>query len=208
MNTVVYSGFQDFGASVDHNVYNGCTLVITNVGTIPFGDGQVFTMFQRVDSDGYPAGRFYYDGTATNNYPLIQPLGPATGLAWDLKYLSNLDPGDNNNGKIGIIGTAVNPTNVLLVIFPTNGVITTTYPTNGNGSGNWTTNYATNNLMHTYLSWPTNHTGWRLQSQQNTLAVGLYTNWVTVFQTPWTNAMHLTNALITNDCWFYRMVYP
>jgi len=95
-----------------------------------------------------------------------------------------------------------------MVIFPTNGVIITTYPTNVPGSGNYTTNYATNNLTYTTLSWPTNHAGWRLQSQQNTLAVGLYTNWVTVFQTPWTNQLVLTNALITNNAWFYRMVYP
>jgi hypothetical protein len=210
MNTVVYSGYQDFGPSVGNNVYNGCIFVITNVGIgIPFSDGQVFTMFQRVDSDGYPAGRFYYDGTATNDYPLIEPKAPGTGLAWDLKYLINLTPSpDNNNGKIGIIGTATNPTNVLLVIFPTNGVVITTYPTNVPGSGNYTTNYATNSFIYTTLTWPTNHTGWRLQSQENTLAVGLYTNWVTVFQVPWTNVLFLTNAWKTNDAWFYRMVYP
>ena len=207
MNTVVYSGFQDLGSSASTHSYNGCTLVITNVGTTPFSDGQVFTMFQRIDSEGYLTGRFFYTGTATNTYPLIEPKGPGTGLAWDLKYLINLTPSpDNNNGKIGIIGTAVNPTNVWLLIMPTNGVITiASYTTNDSII---TTNYATNNLIYTTLTWPTNHTGWRLQSQQNTLAVGLSTNWVTVFQTPWTNSIYVTNALITNDCWFYRMVYP
>jgi hypothetical protein len=204
-NTVLYSGFQDFGPSAGNNTYNGCTLMITNIGTIPFGNGQVFTMFQSINSSADQFGPFNFDGTSTNTYPLIQPFGPGTGLAWDLKYLINYAP-DGNNGKIGIIGTAVNPTNVVLVIMPTNGVITiASYTTNNSII---TTNYATNNLMHTYLSWPTNHTGWRLQSQQNTLDVGLYTNWVTVFQTPYTNLMHLTNSLTTNNCWFYRMVYP
>jgi hypothetical protein len=206
-NTLLYSGFQDFGPSANNNTYNGCTFVITNVGKIPFTNGSTFTMFQSMDSGGNPSGAFNYDGSSTNTYPLIQPLAPGTGLAWDLKYLYNWGP-DYNNGKVGIIGTAVNPTNVLMVIFPTNGVIITTYPTNVPGSGNYTTNYATNNFIYTTLTWPTNHAGWRLQSQQNTLAVGLYTNWTTVFQTPWTNQLVLTNALITNNCWFYRMVYP
>jgi hypothetical protein len=206
-NTLLYSGYQDFGPSASTMTYGGCALIITNVGTVPFANGQVFTMFKRIDTDYTTGGAFWYDGTSTNTYPLMSPLSPGTGLAWDLKYLYHAD-GDTQNGKIGIIGTATNPTNVLMMTVPMNGFVVTNYPTNVVGSGNWTTNYSTNNVIFTTLNWPTNHVGWRLQSQNNNLQIGLSNNWVTMFQTPWTNTIFVTNNLNTNSAWFYRMVYP
>jgi len=57
------------------------------------------------------------------------------------------------------------------------------------------------------LSWPADHTGWRLQSQTNSLATGLYTNWVAVPNSQLNN--HFTNAVNpANGAVFYRMVYP
>ena len=38
------------------------------------------------------------------------------------------------------------------------------------------------------LTWPTDHTGWRLQSQTNSLNVGINTNWVEVPGEPDPNA--------------------
>ena len=57
------------------------------------------------------------------------------------------------------------------------------------------------------LSWPADHTGWRLEVQTNSLTTGLYTNWVNV---PGTAALHaVTNAInAANGAVFYRMVYP
>jgi fibronectin-binding autotransporter adhesin len=57
------------------------------------------------------------------------------------------------------------------------------------------------------LSWPVDHTGWHLQIQTNSLATGIYTNWVTL---PGSN---LTNTNIftidpANGTVFYRMIYP
>lgn len=57
------------------------------------------------------------------------------------------------------------------------------------------------------LSWPGDHTGWRLQSQTNTLASGLGTNWATVANS--TNVNQLTIPVsATNGSVFFRLVYP
>lgn len=56
------------------------------------------------------------------------------------------------------------------------------------------------------LSWPADHTGWQLQAQTNSLAVGLNTNWVTVGGSTGTNkiVMPINPA---NGSVFYRLVY-
>ncbi len=84
------------------------------------------------------------------------------------------------NGSIHIVGNVnTNPTNITAVV---------------NGS----------NLE---LTWPADHIGWRLQEQTNTLATGIYTNWVDVPNTGTVNAY--TNVINpANGAVFYRMVYP
>jgi hypothetical protein len=64
---------------------------------------------------------------------------------------------------------------------------------------------ASGNLFN--LSWPADHTGWRLQAQTNSLSVGLSTNWVTVANSVLTNRMIFTIDP-TVGCVFYRMVHP
>jgi alpha-D-xyloside xylohydrolase len=57
------------------------------------------------------------------------------------------------------------------------------------------------------LSWPADHTGWRLQVQTNSLSVGLGTNWMTVANS--TNIHQITIPMnTTNNSVFYRLVYP
>jgi autotransporter-associated beta strand protein len=57
------------------------------------------------------------------------------------------------------------------------------------------------------LSWPPDHLGWKLQSQTNTLASGLGTNWVTVpGSTSVTNMSIPINVL--NGSVFFRLLYP
>jgi hypothetical protein len=57
------------------------------------------------------------------------------------------------------------------------------------------------------LSWPADHTGWKLQVQTNTLSIGLGTNWVDVPGSTTVNAV--TNTINTaNGSVFYRMVLP
>ncbi len=60
------------------------------------------------------------------------------------------------------------------------------------------------NLM---LSWPTDHTGWRLQAQTNNLSVGIGTNWVDVAGSTATNQVVIP-INITNGSVFYHLVYP
>jgi Domain of unknown function (DUF5010)/DUF5010 C-terminal domain/F5/8 type C domain len=57
------------------------------------------------------------------------------------------------------------------------------------------------------LSWPTDHLGWHLQVQTNTLGAGLGTNWVTL---PGSDLVTGTNITINpaNGAVFYRLVYP
>jgi hypothetical protein len=58
-----------------------------------------------------------------------------------------------------------------------------------------------------YLAWPGDHTGWRLQSQTNTLNVGINTNWAIVPGSSVTNEFFMP-IVKTNSTVFYRMVYP
>jgi hypothetical protein len=57
------------------------------------------------------------------------------------------------------------------------------------------------------LSWPVDHTGWQLQTQTNSLAAGLGTNWVAVANSTATN--HLVIQVIpTNPVVMFRLSYP
>ncbi len=57
------------------------------------------------------------------------------------------------------------------------------------------------------LAWPSDHTGWHLQIQTNSLSNGLGTNWVTL---PGSESVNTTNFTINpaNSTVFYRLVYP
>ena len=57
------------------------------------------------------------------------------------------------------------------------------------------------------LSWPADHTGWRLLAQTNSNTVGLSTNWSTV--TGSTNTDQITAPVpVSGQSIFYRLVYP
>jgi len=57
------------------------------------------------------------------------------------------------------------------------------------------------------LSWPADHTGWRLQVQTNSLSTGISSNWFDVAGSTTVNSI---NATINpaNGAVFYRMVFP
>jgi hypothetical protein len=57
------------------------------------------------------------------------------------------------------------------------------------------------------LSWPANHTGWTLQAQTNSLAVGISSNWVNVAGSTLTNQMTIP-INFNNGSVFYRLIYP
>ncbi len=87
---------------------------------------------------------------------------------------------DSAHGVLSVVQTvATNPTN--LVYQSTNGGIT--------------------------LSWPSDHLGWRLQSQTNSLGAGLGTNWFDVPDSAGTTNLFL--PLNTNEgSVFYRLIFP
>jgi autotransporter-associated beta strand protein len=57
------------------------------------------------------------------------------------------------------------------------------------------------------LSWPSDHTGWSLQTQTNALGVGLSTNWVTVPGSTATNEVSIP-INVANPAVFFRLQYP
>jgi fibronectin-binding autotransporter adhesin len=67
-----------------------------------------------------------------------------------------------------------------------------------------TTAFSNNRLE---FSWPADHTGWELQAQTNSAAVGLSTNWVTVSGSSATNRISFSLNQ-TNGAVFFRLVYP
>jgi hypothetical protein len=57
------------------------------------------------------------------------------------------------------------------------------------------------------LAWPGDHTGWQLETQTNSLQVGLSTNWVIVPGSGLTNEMTFP-IVLANGSVFYRLMYP
>jgi hypothetical protein len=57
------------------------------------------------------------------------------------------------------------------------------------------------------LSWPSDHIGWRLQEQTNSLSTGLGTNWVTMSDSSVTNQLFIP-INPANGSVFFRLVYP
>ena len=89
---------------------------------------------------------------------------------------------------------------------PTNGVLSVVTGVNTNPT-NITAVVSGGNLA---LSWPSDHTGWRLLLQTNHLAQGISTNtndWTTVSGSAGTNQVNLTIDP-TKPTEFYRLVYP
>ena len=195
--TVLKSGEQDFGPSSSQPNYNGGTLVITNTGITPFSAGQSFQIVRNVLGDNYD---ILVTGSATNSYPVMVPAAPGANLAWNIQNIVI-------NGKVNIIALNTSPTNLLLLGITNvyQNIFTNSFTTNNLVI---TPNITTNEIMFVGLQWPTNHTGWKLQTQSNPLNVGLGTNWTTVFGSPWVSSITLSNQLQTNNCVFLRMVYP
>jgi hypothetical protein len=55
--------------------------------------------------------------------------------------------------------------------------------------------------------WPTDHLGWKLQTQTNLLNTGLGTNWSVVANSGATNQV-LLPVVTTNASVFFRLTYP
>jgi hypothetical protein len=67
--------------------------------------------------------------------------------------------------------------------------------------------FSVNGGTNLQMSWPTDHTGWQLQAQTNSLAAGLNTNWVKVANSTSTNLVNIP-IVRTNGSAFFRLVFP
>ena len=144
---------------------------------------------------------FLLGGTATATGGALQVTNVGPALVVGDKFTLFSVP-VSGGASITVSGAGATWTNNLAV----DGSITAlTVPVTVNTNPtNITSTVSGNQLI---LSWPADHTGWRLQAQTNTLASGLGTNWVTI---PGSNASNsYTNTIgSANGSVFYRMVYP
>lgn len=133
--------------------------------------------------------------------------------------VTNIGPGLNNGDTFKLFSTGVS------------GFITITLPAGPGNAYVWNDQTAVDGTIHLVsggispvatnstnisfslsgsqltLSWPSDHLGWRLQVQTNSLATGLGTNWVDIANT---GSVTSTNVTVnpTNGSVFFRMIYP
>jgi len=181
----------------------------TSIGTftvnnsITFNGGNVFV---RVDKSLAPAqsnDMVAVTGTITNNGTgtvTVTNIGvPALGVGDTFRIFSGVV---HNGGTLAVTGGGVNWANNLAV----NGSIQVasviaSYPTNISftfGGGTLA------------LSWPATHLGWILQSQTNSLSVGIVANSNAWYDIPSTANVTSTNLSVnvTNPTVFYRLRHP
>jgi fibronectin-binding autotransporter adhesin len=110
--------------------------------------------------------------------------------------------GSHSGNFAGIAGSP--GTGLAYSFKPASGVLSIVTSTIANNPTNITFSVSGGILV---LNWPADHIGWRLQSQTNSLATGLGTNWVDVAGSTTVNSV--TNVINpVNGAVFYRMVYP
>jgi regulation of enolase protein 1 (concanavalin A-like superfamily) len=151
------------------------------------GDGQAILNWSASDNaTGYNLKR-----STTNGGPYMVIAANAPGYSF-------VNTGLVNGTKLYFVLSATNSAgesadSSQISVLPVSTVpLTFTYGTSGN---------------QLQLSWPSDHTGWRLQVQTNSLNAGLGTNWVTVPDSILTNQFS-TSMRAANGNVFFRLVYP
>jgi len=135
-----------------------------------------------------------YNGTARSATATTVPAGLTVTFTYD-----GSPNAPTNVGTYVVVGTIVDAiyagsaTNTLEITSSVN-----TTPTD------ITASFAGNQLT---LSWPADHTGWRLQAQTNTLGAGLTGTWVDVDGSAATNEVVIPIDA-ANPAVFFRMIYP
>jgi uncharacterized repeat protein (TIGR01451 family) len=178
-----------------------------------------------------PAASFSYTIIATNQSALLASSVVVTDtIPAGLTFVSASGGGVNNGGVVSWALGTLNPAQgsnlTLTVTAPlfgsmTNRAIVSSATPDFNLANNTNapvitvvtpsstipllTNSVSGSLLT--LSWPVDHTGWRLQVQTNSLATGLSGNWSTVSGSTTVNSVSVTINPV-NDSVFYRMVYP
>lgn len=156
------------------------------------------------------SGAFYdtvaVSGTATLGGNLIvrtNGFAPAATNAFTILTSSSVSGTFANltGGRVTVSGS----TNTFAVLVTASSVILTNFSGSAAATppspASITTTYNGSTLV---LSWPSGQ-GWRLQTQTNTLSIGLNTNWANVSGAtpPFTNSPNAANGTV-----FYRLVWP
>jgi autotransporter-associated beta strand protein len=215
------------------NTYSGGTTVSNG---ILGGTGSLASALTVVSggtlSPGAPIGTFTVNSTASLGGTVLMELNEASSPVNDMLVVSgtitatgalvvtNVGPDLYNHSIFKLFNKAVTgfaPV-TLPAMDPSN---TKTYTWNNNLSVDGTiqlvsggtvnpnpTNITFNVTSGTlYMSWPADHTGWRLQAQTNSLSTGLGANWADVAGS--TNVNSLAIPIDPNNgTVFYRLVYP
>jgi autotransporter-associated beta strand protein len=172
-------------------------LVITNALTLQSGS----TVSMEIDASGGTndiiAGlaSVAYGGTLT-----VANLNgtPAAGQSFKL-----FDAASYNNSFNTVNLPALAPGLIWTNRLAIDGTIAVISPVNTTPT-NMTFNL-TGSALH--ITWPADHTGWRLEAQTNAVEIGLSANWMTVPGSDATNELFLP-VDPANGSVFYRLVYP
>ncbi|MDB6113035.1 MAG: hypothetical protein JWR69_4785, partial [Pedosphaera sp.] len=135
-----------------------------------------------------------YDGTPKSASVTTTPPGLTVNFTYDGSANPPVNPGTYQ--VIGTVADAIyagSATNTFVVV---SAVSTTPTSLSTIISGNQIT-----------LSWPADHTGWRLQSQTNSLDIGINSTWYDVPGSTTTNQAD-ANIDPANPSVFFRLVYP
>jgi len=173
------------------------------LGTLGLGNGATATTFSRFTvSAGGKVAATTLNVSGTN---VVQILDPALTVGTNTLFTYTGALG----GTSGFAGfqLAILPSGVTAQLLNTGSAIklAVTAVVTVNTNPPVLTNSVSANTLS--LSWPTDHLGWRLQTQTNSLNTGLGTNWFT-----WPNSTNVTSLSIplnpANPAVFFRLVYP
>ena len=193
-------------ANGNYSVANGATLGVTNTAdssalvrnlTVAAGSRMEFRNVASTTTPLIAASNVTVNGSCTmkitgtnglvagSSYPLVSYAGTFNGSLANLQLQM----------PYGWCGTLVN--NGSQISLANIAVVSTTPPPMSVTPGG----------QQLQVSWPADHTGWRLEAQTNSLSSGLGTNWFTVFNSAVTNQITLP-VTTTSGSVFYRLVYP
>ena len=195
-------------------------LVVTSGGTLGAGDaGNSISAFSvggnatlqgnallRIDKTSgtpsadvlYISGNVTYGGLLTITNVTTDATALAAGDTFPLFVVS----GSHSGNFAGIVGSP--GTGLSYSFNPASGVLSVIHFTTASNPTNLTFSVSSGTLN---LSWPTDHLGWILQSQTNSLSTGLGSNWVDVpGSASTTSASYPINP--ANPTVFFRLRHP
>lgn len=170
---------------------------LTVLGTVPAAPSGLTGM----SLSGSQIGLTWNAATSAASYNVKRAVasgGPYTTVAWNLTDPTYADFGLSGGTLYYYVVTA---TNAFGESLPSSQIAVRPVSTTPTALS------FTSNSGQIQLSWPVDHTGWRLEAQTNSLNSGLGTNWTTVPNSAGTNAL-VWPVNVTTGSLFFRLSYP